>query len=135
MQSNGSGPKMPSTLAVKLQEIKNALATLTAEEREFLVTNPKAVEDTFGAVRPTNLKKVKSLLDRYLATERPFPPHGYSNVVKLTKAQQEEVRRLQSQVLEKQGVDTEKQGLAKVRGKRTDPFPDADPEPTSDEEE
>jgi hypothetical protein len=136
MQSNsGSGPKMPSTLALKLQNIKDALATLTSGEREFLATNPEAVENTFGAVCPTNLKKAKPLLDRYLATGRPFPPHGYSNIVKLTEAQQQEARRLQLQILERQGIDTEKQGLAKIRGERIDPFPDADPEPTSDEEE
>lgn len=133
--SNGRGPEKPSTLAAKLQDIKDALATLTAQEREFLVANPKAVEETFGAGRPTNLKKAKSLLDGYLATERPFPPHGYSDVVKLTAAQQQEVRRLQLQILEKKGVETERQALTKIRGARVDPFPDPDPEPTSDEEE
>ena len=133
--SNSSGPEQPSTLATKLRNIKDALATLTAQEREFLAANPKAVEETFGAGRPTNLKKAKSLLDRYLATERPFPPHGYTDVVKLTAAQQEEVRRLQLQILGKKGVETEKRALSEIKGARVDPFPDSDPEPTSDEEE
>jgi hypothetical protein len=132
--SKSKGREMPSTLADKLEVIGTALSSLTAEEREFLLANPKIVEATFGAVRLTNLKHAKSHANRYLGTERPFPPHGYSAVSKLTTAQQEEARKLQQQILEKQGVQSQKHALSKIRGERIDPFPD-DAEPTSDEEE
>jgi len=125
----------PPTLAARLEAIKKTIAALTSAELEFLAHNPKLLEETFRAVRRTDLREAQPVIKAYLAKRPPFPPHPHSVVVKATAVQREEIRRFQLEILKKQGIAAEKESLSKIRGERIDPFADADPEPASDREE
>ena len=113
-------------LKAKLNKVRIALATLTAEDLEYLVSSTQLVEQNFGVVGPENARARPVGVKAYLSKKRPFPNHQYSAVVESSPAQREQARK----------IALDNKDLSKVRGKRIDPFSGRDdPEPTSDEEE
>ena len=122
-----------SNLNGKLDAIRDALKSLTAEELRWLMANAAAL-DRLGAA-PVRRPTLQPAVKRHLAKARDNDKqYGASAIVKTTRTQRTAARRLTLEILKTQGINEQVLGLAKIRGERLDPFAGRDPKATGREE-
>lgn len=121
-------------LKKKLEVVRQSFDALSPFELQALTENPNLLRQVFGAPRKTNLTDLDQKVRAHFAKVDPLVP-AFAPVVQITRAQREEARHLQMEIWKKQGIADEMLALAQLRGKRSDPFADQDPEPTSDKGE
>lgn len=122
------------SLKKKLETVRELFAALSPGETQALLDNPNLLGQVFGAPRKTILTDLNKEVRAQFAKVDPLGG-AFAPIVKITREQREEARRLQMEIWKKQGIAEEMLALAQLRGERIDPFADQDPETISENEE
>jgi len=123
---------LPEALPPRLNAVRKALQSLDRKERDWLLANPQSLREVIGT-RTTSLAPHERAVKALRKAKEPFPPHIFTETVRLSSGQRKEMQKLQQQLLAK--LEPEQAALLKIRGERIDPFPGPDPEPKSNKEE